>query len=177
MFFLALLFVAAILLFWFTNLLGLPGNWLIVATAALYAGLMPVDTRAAIGWPVVGAITGLAVLGELVELAASAAGVKKAGGSRRGAILALIGSVIGAIVGMVVGLPVPVVGSLLGAVLFAGLGALLGAMLGESAKGRSLETSWKIGQAAFWGRLLGTFAKAIVGAVMAGIAIAAVSVE
>ena len=79
----AILFVLAVQVFWFLNLLGLPGNWFMVAAAALYTWLMPHDTRAAIGWPVVGTIAGLAVVGELVEFAASAAGVQKAGGSRR----------------------------------------------------------------------------------------------
>ncbi len=175
--FFATVFVLAVATFWFMNLLGLPGNWLIVAASVVYAWLIPEDTRAALGWPVVGIVTGLAVLGELVELAASAAGVKKVGGSRRGAILALIGSVGGAITGMIVGVPIPVVGSLIAALLFAGLGALVGAMLGESWKGRSFEATWEVGKAAFWGRLLGTFAKAIIGAVMAGVAIAAVFVR
>ncbi len=174
--FLAIVFVLAVIIFWFLNLLGLPGNWLIVAAAVLYAWLVPEDTRAALGWPVVGVVSGLAVLGELVELAASAAGVKKVGGSRRGAILALFGSVVGAITGMIVGVPIPIVGSLIAALVFAGAGAMLGAMLGESWKGRSLEASWEVSKAAFWGRLLGTFAKAMIGAVMAGVAIAAVFV-
>jgi uncharacterized protein YqgC (DUF456 family) len=172
-FFWALLFLVAVLLFWFTNLLGLPGNWLIVATTVLYAWLMP---GAAVGWPATGVITGLAVVGELVELAASAAGVKKSGGSGFGAIIALVGSVIGAITGMFVGIPIPVIGSLMGAVLFGGLGALCGAMVGETLRGRSFQASWNTGVAAFWGRLLGTFAKVIIGAVMAGIAIAAMFV-
>jgi len=173
----ALLLVLAVLVFWFMNLLGLPGNWMIVGAAALYAWLIPDNTRIAIGWPAVGVLTGLAVLGEVVEFAASAAGVKKRGGSWFGAILALIGSVIGALAGMVVGVPIPVVGSLLAAVLFGGLGALAGAMLGETMRGQSFDASLRIGQAAFWGRLLGTLAKAMIGAVMAGIAIAAVFVR
>jgi uncharacterized protein len=170
----AILLIAAVLAFWFFNLFSLPGNWLILASAALYAWLMPSESRLAIGWPVVGVVAGLAVLGELVELVASAAGVRKVGGSRRGAILALVGSVIGAIVGMFVGIPVPIVGSLFAALLFGGLGALAGAMLGESWKGRSFDESWQVGQAAFWGRLLGTFAKAMIGAVMVGVVIAGV---
>src|SRR3954465_9477816 len=123
-FFWALLFVAAVLVFWFTNLLGLPGNWLIVGTAALYAWLLP---GVVVRWPVTGVVTGLALVGELVEFAASAAGVKRSGGSGLGAFLALVGSVIGAITGMFVGIPVPVIGSLLAALLFGGLGALCGA--------------------------------------------------
>ena len=173
----AALLVVAVLGFWFLNFLGLPGNWLVVASAGLYAWLLPPEGRAAIGWPVVGVAAGLALVGELVELAASAAGVKKMGGSRRGAVLALLGSIAGAIVGMFVGIPVPVVGSLIAALLFAGGGALAGAMLGETWKGRTLDASWQVGKAAFWGRLLGTFAKAMIGAVMVGLVIAALFVD
>ena len=171
----AVLFVLAVLAFWCTNLFGLPGNWLIVATAALYAWLIP-EGNWAIGWPTVAVITGLALLGELAELVASAAGVKKVGGTRLGAVLALIGSVIGAFAGIFIGVPIPIIGSVVAALLFAGLGALAGAMLGETMQGKSLAASWKVGQAAFWGRLIGTFAKALIGAVMAGTAIAALFV-
>src|SRR3954469_16253656 len=96
----AAVFVLAVLVFWFLNLVGLPGNWMIVAATALYAWLMPGDTRAAVGWSVVAVLAGLALVGELLELAAGAAGVKRAGGSRRGAVLALVGSVAGAITGV-----------------------------------------------------------------------------
>ena len=44
-------------------------------------------------------------------------------------------------------------------------------------RGQSLDASLRIGHAAFWGRLLGSLAKAIVGAVMAAIAITAVFVD
>ena len=69
------------------------------------------------------------------------------------------------------------IGPLIAALLFAGLGALAGAMLGETIGGQSLAASWKIGKAAFWGRLLGTLAKTVIGAIMAGVAIAAVFVQ
>ena len=170
----ALLFILAVLGFWLTTLLGLPGNWMIVAATALYAWLIPENHSATMRWLAVGIVAGLALLGEVVELAASAAGVKKKGGSRRGAILALLGSMVGAVAGMFFGLPVPVIGSVTAALLFAGVGALAGAMLGETMAGRSLDHSWEVGQAAFWGRLLGTVAKAMIGAVMVGVAIAVV---
>lgn len=172
----ATLLVVAVLCCWFLNFLGMPGNWLAVASAAIYAWLLPAEGRAAIGWPVVGVAVGLATLGEIVEMAASAAGVKKMGGSRRGAVLALGGSIVGALVGMFVGVPVPIFGSLLAALLFGGLGALGGAMLGETWKGRDFDSSWQVGKAAFWGRLLGTFAKAIIGALIVALVIAALLV-
>lgn len=172
----AILFILAVLVFWFLNLFGLPGNWLIVAAAALYAWLTTGDAPGTMRWFAFAVLTGLALLGELVELGASAASVKKFGGSRVSAILALVGSVVGAMTGIFVGIPIPVVGSVLGAVLCAGLGALLGAMLGETLAGQSLEDSFKVGHAAFWGRLFGTMAKVLIGAAMTGVAIAMVFV-
>ncbi len=175
-FFWALFFVLTVLGFWLLNLLGLPGNWMIAAATAVYVWLIPEQGSSNLRWIAVAIVTGLALLGELVELAASAASVKRVGGSRRGAILALFGSVAGAMTGLFVGLPIPIIGSVIAAILFAGVGALFGAMLGETMKGRSLADSWKVGHAAFWGRLFGTAAKALIGAVMAGVAIAVVFV-
>jgi hypothetical protein len=161
---------------WLLTLLGMPGNWLMVLAAALYAWLTPGDSRLAIGWPAVGVMAALAAFGEAVELIAGALGVAKAGGSRRSAVLALAGSLIGGIAGIFVGLPIPVIGSLISAVLFAGVGALIGAMLGENWKGRGLNQSWQVGLAAFWGRLLGTLAKTLVASAMVGVAVAALVV-
>lgn len=170
----ACLFLSIVLISWFVNLLGLPGNWLIVVASATYAWWMPPDSRVAMSWPMVGVITGLALIGEFVELFAGAAGVNRLGGSWRAAILALFGSVVGAFVGLFVGIPIPVIGSLVAALVFAGMGALVGAVIGESWKGRTMEHSLEIGQAAFWGRIMGTLAKTIIGAIMVGAALAAV---
>src|SRR3954471_516837 len=125
---------------WMLQALGLPGNWLIVAAAAAYALWWPVEGRLAIGWNTVIALLALAVLGELAELAAGAAGVAKAGGSRRGAVLAIIGSLVGSMLGVCVGIPIPIIGSLVAAVVFGGMGALMGAMIGEQWKGRDIDT-------------------------------------
>jgi uncharacterized protein YqgC (DUF456 family) len=170
----AALFVVAVLVFWSLNLFGLPGNWLIVLTTLSYAWLVAAPGSGGVRWTAVGVVAGLAVFGEILELGASATGVKRAGGSRRGAVLALVGSVVGAMAGLVVGVPVPAVGSVIAALLFAGLGAFLGAILGELTAGRSLAHGWRVGQAAFWGRLFGTLAKTLVGAVMAAVAVALV---
>jgi uncharacterized protein len=172
----ALLFVLAVFVFWSLNLFGLPGNWLIVAASFLYAWLISGDGSGVMRWTVVAIVTSLALVGELVELGASATGVRRVGGSRRGAVMALIGSVVGAMTGLFVGVPIPVIGSVIAAFLFAGLGAFFGAMLGELTAGRSLTSSWKIGRAAFRGRLFGTLAKALIGAVMVGVAVALVFV-
>jgi hypothetical protein len=162
----AILLLLALAAAWLLTVVGMPGNWLMVAAAALYAWLVPDDASTAIGWGVVVAIAVLAVLGELLEALAGVFGAAKAGGSKRGAAMALLGSMAGGLVGMVVGLPIPLIGPLVTAVLFASIGALLGAMVGERWKGRELGESWQVGRGAFWGRMLGTLAKVLLGSVM-----------
>ncbi len=169
----ALLLALAVLIGWVAQWIGLPGNWLIVIAAALYAWWIPSDAGLAIGGNTVIALVVLAVIGEAVELAAGALGVAKVGGSRRSALLALVGSIIGGIFGVVVGLPIPLVGSLVAAVLFAGLGALAGAFLGETSHGRDFDASVAVGKAAFIGRVLGTLAKMIVSSIMVAVTLAA----
>ena len=162
----ALLLIVVLSGCWALTLFGLPGNWLTLVVTAIYACLMPAKWSAGIGWKPVAVLFAIATLGEAVELLAATAGTAKAGGTRRGAVLALGGSVVGAVVGIFVGIPIPLVGPILAALLFAGLGALAGAMLGERWAGRDWNTSWRIGKAAFGGRLVGTLAKMSLGAVM-----------
>jgi len=162
----AALLAIVLLIGWVLTAFTLPGNWLMVLATAVFAFFFPDDDGRGIGWVVVGILLLLAILGELVELAAGAIGAARVGGSKRGAVLAMVGSLVGAVVGAIVGLPIPVVGTIIGAILFAGLGSLAGAMLGEAWKGRDLEIGWKIGQAAFWGRLLGSVAKAMIGSII-----------
>ncbi|MFH1747126.1 MAG: DUF456 domain-containing protein [Planctomycetota bacterium] len=75
--------------------LGLPGNWLIVATTVAVAWWRwEVDAGA--GEPIFGltvliVIAVLAAVGEVFEFIAGAVGSKQAGGSRRGAVGALLG--------------------------------------------------------------------------------------
>ena len=92
----------------------------------------------------------LALVGELMEFVAGAAGVKNAGGSRRAAALALAGGLVGGILGVFIGVPIPVIGSIVAALLFGGVGALAGAMLGDYWAGSTLKQSWQVGQAAIW---------------------------
>jgi uncharacterized protein YqgC (DUF456 family) len=161
----ALLFLT-LLVGWVMTLFSLPGNWVMVGAAALYWWLAPDASRAGLEWPWLAGLVVLAGLGELAELGARALGVAQGGGSKRGAALAVGGSVVGSIGLALLGIPIPVVGPLIAAVLGAALGALGGAMLGEAWKGRSLGQSWRIGQGAFWGRLLGTLAKVSVASAM-----------
>lgn len=154
---------------WGLNIIGMPGNWITVGAAILYTAFVTADSRVELSWPVVGVLFALAILGEIVEFVAGAAGAKKAGGSKRGAALALVGALAGGILGIFVGIPIPVIGPIVSAILFSAAGALGGAMLGESWKGRTWEESWGVGKAAFWGRILGTLGKIVVGSIMVAV--------
>lgn len=159
------LFVLVLGVGWLLTLLSLPGNWLIVAAAAGYAWLVPDGSRWDLSWPLVGVTAALAVVGEVIEGAASALGVRRLGGSRRGAFLSVVFSFIGAIVGTGA-IPIPVVGTLLGACL----GAMAGAVVGETWKGTDPTATDAIGKAAFWGRLWGALAKIVIACAMVAVA-------
>jgi len=149
---------------WLATFFTLPGNWIMVALCAAFAFFIPeAEYGRGFGWGVVGGLAVLALIGELLELAASALGATKAGGSKRGAALALVGSMIGSLVGAAIGFPVPIIGPLIGVLLGGGAGAAAGALLGEKWKGREFDDSLPVGAAAFWGRILGTVAKSAVG--------------
>ena len=164
-------YVAIVVAGWGLTLFGLPGNWLILVAAIGFDFLIESPSRMEITMPLIVGLGVLAVVGELIEFLAGSLGVAKKGGSRLSAILAFIGSAIGGIAGAVVGIPIPIVGSVIGVILFASIGALVGALIGEDIQGRDFRESFGVGMAAFWGRLLGSVAKTMVGGVMAAVAV------
>ncbi len=159
---------------WLLTLLAMPGNWLMVGAAALYAWLGPQSGVTQLDWKTVTALVILAMIGEIAEFLAGVVGARRAGGSNRAAVYSLIGSLIGAIGGATAGIPIPVLGSAIGAVVGGALGAFGGAALAEHTLGEQMQQSMKVGQAAFWGRLLGTGAKTVVASIMAVTAIVAI---
>jgi uncharacterized protein len=165
----ALLLVAACALGWLANVTALPGNWLIVGAAALFAWLMPVRDGRGVTWTTVLVLLGLAVLGEVIEFVAGAAGAAKQGASRRAVALAMVGAFVGSIVGLGIGTPVPVLGSFVLAVLGGAVGAFAGAYLGEAWKGRTEAERAAVGRGAFFGRIWGTVGKLAVGVMMLAI--------
>jgi hypothetical protein len=171
-FFFALLLIVVLLIGWALTLFGMPGNWLMALATAVYAYLMPAESAAAIGWKVVVVLIILAAMGEIIELLAGSMGAARAGGSKRGAVLALLGSITGGIVGIFIGMPIPLVGPIFAALLFAAGGAMTGAIIGEIWAGRRLDASWQIGKAAFVGRLVGTLGKILIAAVMLALVVA-----
>ena len=166
------LLVASLVIGWACTLLGLPGNWLMVAATAIYALALPATSAVAIGWGVVVTTAILSLLGEIGEAAAGAAGTLGAGGSRRAAVAALFGSIVGGLIGAVVGVPLLPIGSLLGAILLSGCGALIGAVLAEMSLGTDAAASLRIGGAAMLARLLGTAAKVFVASMIVAVALA-----
>jgi len=170
------LLVAAIAGGWLLTLMGLPGNWLMVAAVGLYAWLIPTTGSSQITWFTPLAMSALAAVGELAELVAGVWGARRAGGSRRAAIFSLIGSLAGALLGATLGIPIPLVGSPVAALLGGALGALAGAAFAEQTLGESTRQSLRVGLAAFFGCLLGTGAKTVVATILAVVAIFALIV-
>src|SRR6476659_7672288 len=119
----ALLLIFACGLAWLTTLVALPGNWLIAGCSAVFAWLVHPDSGRGITWTTVAVLAGLAVLGEIVEFAAGAAGAAKQGASKRGVALAMIGAVVGSVAGIAIGLPIPGVGCIVKARIGGAAGA------------------------------------------------------
>src|SRR2546430_14388712 len=89
--------------------LGLPGLWVMVAGIVGYGWLT--DFRS-VGVATIGAVLGLAFLGEIVEWWLGFRLTRTFGGSRRSAGGALVGGIVGAVLGV----PLPIVGGVIGAV-------------------------------------------------------------
>jgi uncharacterized protein YqgC (DUF456 family) len=160
-----LLLILVLGLGWSLTLFGLPGNWLMVVSLAVFAAAFPEqETGPGLNWETVAILAGLAVLGEVLEFLSGAATVTR-GGSRRGAVLAMVGSLVGSAVGAAIGAPF-LIGLPVVIVLGACLGAMIGAALGETWKGRSGQVAVEIGKAAFWSRLFGSLAKLMIGGVI-----------
>lgn len=165
----ALLLVVASCVAWLLTLVTLPGNWIIAGFAALFAWLLPMEAERGITWTTVAVLLGLAVLGEVVEFGASAAGAARQGASKRGVALSMVGAVVGSVLGLMVGTPVLIVGPFVMALLGGALGAFGGAYLGETWKGRPDAERVAVGRGAFAGRIWGTVGKLAVGAIMLAI--------
>src|SRR4051812_50084755 len=84
--------------------LGLPGLWIMVASAVTYNMVVPGDP---IGWVTLVVVAVLALIAELLEFSLTGKYARKYGGSRRGGW----GGILGGIVGAVGGIPGAVVGS------------------------------------------------------------------
>ncbi|HIF40727.1 MAG TPA: DUF456 domain-containing protein [Planctomycetes bacterium] len=133
-------------------LLGLPGVWLMIVTAGVADWLTP--DRALFHPLVLGAAVLIAIVGEGLEILASAKGAKQAGASKRGAWGALIGGLLGGVVGTIM-IPIPVVGTLIGGAA----GAFTGSAILEHEGGAEARAALRVGGGAAAGHLVGMLAK------------------
>jgi len=139
----------------FLVLLTLPGLWLMLASAALYARL-----TGHLGFRSLLALLALAMVGELLELVVGGVTTRRSGGGG----LTIFGAGIGAVLGgiFLTFIPIPVIGTLIGVCL----GSFLGATLVELLRGKRLGRSLRVGMGAGFGRFGGMVVKIMIGIVM-----------
>jgi len=136
--------------------LALPGIWMMVVVSMLCLWWQP----EIISWKAVLTLVVLGIISEAIDLLASAAGSKKFGGSKRGALGAIVGTIIGAIAGGIFLSVIPVVGWVVGPILGGILGAGAGALMVERGVVRqSWGDSLKSGGGAAIGRTVSIFVK------------------
>ena len=133
------------------TLLTFPGIWMMVLVALLCQWWQP----EMFSWWTLGIAFALAVVAEVLELFASAAGAAKARGSKSAMVASVGGAVIGAILCTFL-IPIPIVGTVVGAVAGAGLAAGLAE---RSIAKKEWKDSWKVAKGAATGRALSMSAK------------------
>ena len=132
--------------------LGLPGLWIMVASAVTYNLVVPGDP---IGWVTLVAVGILAFVAELLDIALTGRYARKYGGSRRAGWGAIIGSIVGAMVGF----PVPIIGPVIGAFI----GSFVGALIAEFTGGSSAGDATRVAKGALIGRVVSTVLKIGIG--------------
>jgi uncharacterized protein YqgC (DUF456 family) len=147
-----LILAAVIILSLILIVLGLPGLWIMVATAVTYNLVVPGDP---IGWVSLIAVAVLAFAAELLEFTLTGRYARKYGGSRR----AGWGAIIGGIIGAMVGIPVPIIGSVIGAFV----GSFFGALIAEFTGGSSAGDATRVAKGALIGRVMSTVLKIGIG--------------
>ncbi|HEV8292981.1 MAG TPA: DUF456 domain-containing protein [Tepidisphaeraceae bacterium] len=144
----------------FITLLGLPGLWVMVAAALVYAWYTSFNYVGL--WTLV-ILAVIAAIAELIEFLAGSAGAKKAGGSRRAAWGALIGGLLGA---FLLTIPIPIVGTTIGLCI----GVFVGALIGELTVRDDAVHSIRVGIAATKARLYAIIIKLLFSVAMLAIA-------
>jgi len=147
-----LILAAVIILSLILIVLGLPGLWIMVASAVVYNMIVPGDP---IGWVSLIAVAVLALVAELLEFTMTGRYARKYGGSRR----AGWGAILGGIIGAMVGFPVPIVGPIIGAFV----GSFVGALVAELTIGASATDATRVAKGALIGRVVSTMLKIGIG--------------
>jgi uncharacterized protein YqgC (DUF456 family) len=155
-------FFAIMILALFSIIIGLPGNWIILAEALIYGAITGWDKGIA-GWDLL-VLAAMAGTGELAEFLLTAYGASKYGASKKAIAGALVGGLVGAIL---VNMVIPIIGAVIGAFL----GVYLGAFLLTYAFDRDLEKARNSGLGAFMGRLGAVLVKGSMGVAMVAVII------
>ena len=157
-----LLHVLFFLLLMLTDVVGLvltaftlPGLWLMLAGAAIYAWL---TNGIYLGKQTLIVLLALTVIAEIADLVLGSAGAKRAGASRWGMLGALIGGALGGVFFTAL-IPIPVLGTVIGICL----GSFVGAFGIELGLGQSLAQSMQIGLGAAKGKFTGIAGKLGIG--------------
>ena len=148
MFFLSLALIVSLILI----VLGLPGLWIMVASAVTYNLIVPGDP---IGWVTLVIVGVLALVAELLDISLTGRYARRYGGSRRAGWGAIIGSIVGAMVGF----PVPIIGPVIGAFI----GSFVGALIAEFTGGSSAGDATRVAKGALIGRVVSTVLKIGIG--------------
>ena len=148
LFFLSLALIVSLILI----VLGLPGLWIMVASAVTYNLIVPGDP---IGWVSLVIVGVLALVAELLDISLTGRYARRYGGSRRAGWGAIIGSIVGAMVGF----PVPIIGPVIGAFI----GSFVGALIAEFTGGSSAGDATRVAKGALIGRVVSTVLKIGIG--------------
>ena len=148
LFFLSLALIVSLILI----VLGLPGLWIMVASAVTYNLIVPGDP---IGWVTLVIVGVLALVAELLDISLTGRYARRYGGSRRAGWGAIIGSIVGAMVGF----PVPIIGPVIGAFI----GSFVGALIAEFTGGSSAGDATRVAKGALIGRVVSTVLKIGIG--------------
>ncbi len=133
----------------FSLFFGLPGTWMILGAALVYAW---VTGFAEVGGGMLFMFLLLAAVGEVVEYVFGIAGARRFGSSNRGIVFSFLGGFVGAVVG---------------APLFFGFGAIPGALIGAFLGAVLIElhtygtAEWRKAVRSGWGNFIGRIAGVI----------------
>jgi uncharacterized protein len=136
----------------------LPGLWLMLGAAAIYAWI---THGYFLSFQTLIALLLLTISAEIVEVVFGGAGAKKAGASGWGIAGGLLGAIVGGIF-LTPLIPIPILGTIIGICL----GSFAGAFAVELFLGQPLTRSVRIGFGAAKGRLTGIIGKIAIGVVM-----------
>lgn len=135
--------------------LGLPGLWIMIASAFVFRLVVP----GSIGLFTIIGIIVLGILAEWWEFTMAGKYARKYGGSRR----ASWGAVIGGTIGAIIGIPVPIIGSIIAGLL----GAFAGALVFEMSKRQEGGNATRVATGAMIGRAVAAAMKTGIGVVVA----------